>query len=298
MSPFGTSGVKRWIPFFWIVPPVLMFLAFSLYPSVFTGYFSLTSYSGLPGTPATFIGLENYRQAFSLGGWIALAPDIEYTLIFAVAVTIVQNVAGMLLALALNKKVRGVSAYRLMIFFPQVLSIVVIGMIWTLIFSPIGGPMEPVWHLLFGHDSAFLGSYALARWLVIFVQAWNFTGFTMLIYLSGLQAVPVELEEAATVDGAGTWKKFWRITWPLLASSATVNIFLSVIGALGDYGMIYVLTDGGFGTTTLGMAMFNDSFNGGSQFGYGAMLQMLQFGLTVLLGTVLLWYMRRREVQL
>ena len=120
----------------------------------------------------------------------------------------------------------------------------------------------------------------------------------MLIYLAGLQGIPLEYYEAAMMDGASRPVTFWRITWPLLAASATVNIFLSVIGALGDFGMIYVLTDGAYGTTTLGMAMFNDAFNGGSEYGYGAMLQVLQFGLVILVGMGLLWYLRRREVDL
>ena len=298
MNPFGQKGFKRWVPVFWMLPSVILYLAFGLYPSLFTAYYSFTQYRGMPGTPVTFVGLQNYFQAFSVGGWFSLQPEITTTILFAVAVTLFQNIAGLSLALVLNKRVRGVSAYRLMIFFPQVLSVVVIGLIWTLIFSPVGGPLEPLWTAVFGHPSSFLGSYSLSIWLVIFVQSWNFTGFTMLIYLSGLQTVPLELYEAAVVDGANRWKKFWWVTWPLLAPSATVNIFLSVIGGLGDFGMIYVLTDGSYGTTTLGMAMFNDTFNGGSQYGYGAMLQMLQFCLVLIVGSILLWYLRRREVQL
>lgn len=298
MNPFGHVGFKRWVPFLWMLPPFLLFIAFGLYPSLFTFYYSMTQYSGLPGTAATFVGLQNYIQAFSVGGWFSLGPELETTILFAVAVTLIQNAAGLGLALVMNRKVRGVAAYRLMIFFPQVLSLVVIGMIWTQIFSPVGGPLEPLWTAVFGHSSSFLGSWSLSIWLVIFVQVWNFTGFTMLIYLAGLQGIPLEYYEAAMMDGASRPVTFWRITWPLLAASATVNIFLSVIGALGDFGMIYVLTDGAYGTTTLGMAMFNDAFNGGSEYGYGAMLQVLQFGLVILVGMGLLWYLRRREVDL
>lgn len=281
-----------------MIPGCLLFLAFKLYPSIFTAYYSLTEYSGMPGTPVKFIGLQNYKSAFSLGGWFSLGPELEKTIIFAVSVTLVQNIVGLCLALIFNRKVRGVAAYRLMIFFPQVFSVVVIGMIWTLMFSPVGGPAQLIWRDLLGHTSAFFGSYSLALWLVVFVQSWHFTGFTMLIYLAGLQTIPVELYEAAKVDGAGPWRVFKDITWPLLASSATVNIFLSVIGGLGDYAMIYVLTDGNFGTMTLGMAMFSQTFGGGDNFGFGAMLQMLQFGMVLIVGTMLLWYLRRREVQL
>lgn len=296
-NPFGQRGWSGLSPLIGIIPASLLFLVFGIIPSIMTAYYSLTQYSGLPGTPITFIGFQNYRMAFT-GGFTQIGQAIKVTIIFALAVTFIQNAAGLAMALALNKRVRGVAVYRAVVFLPQVLSVVVIGLIWTLIFSPNGGPMEPIWKAVFGHSSSFLGSYSLALPIIIFVQIWSFTGFTMLVYLAGLQTIPKELYESAKIDGAGAWKSLKYITWPMLAPSATVNIFLAVLGSIGEYSLTYVLTDGNYNTSNLGMYMFNTAFGGSSQLGYGSMLTMLQFGMTLIVGLLLQWYLRRREIQL
>jgi len=292
---FG-RGWRRWAPVLGIFPALAVYLAFGIYPSIMTAIYSLTQYNGIAGTPLNFVGFANYIDAFTAAGGIG--PAIRTTLIFAVAVTVVQNMLGLLLALAFNAKVRGTTFYRALVFLPWVLSVVVTGMLWSLIFAPVGGPIEPIWHAFFGNTSSFFGSYALALPLVIFVQVWQNTGFTMMIYLAGLQTIPEELLEAASLDGASAWRKFRNVTFPLLASSTTVNILLSVIGSLGTYDLIYVLTNGQSGTNTLGMYMFSTAFEGSNQLGYASMIQMVQFVLVLIVTVILQWYLRRREVQL
>jgi raffinose/stachyose/melibiose transport system permease protein len=120
----------------------------------------------------------------------------------------------------------------------------------------------------------------------------------MLIYIAGLRNIPPEVYEAASVDGAGRWKTFRHVTWPLLAPATTVNVFLTAMGTIGEYSLTLVLTGGNFGTRTIGMYMFSAAFGGSSQLGYGAMLAMLQFFVTVLVGGSLLIFLRRREVHL
>ena len=125
-----------------------------------------------------------------------------------------------------------------------------------------------------------------------------FAGYTMLIYIAGLRRIPPELYEAASLDGCGWWSRFRRITWPMLAASTTVNVFLTAMGCLGEYALILLLTDGNFGTKTIGMYMFDQAFGMQSQLGYGSMLAMLQFAMTLVIGSVVLFTLRRREVQL
>src|SRR5262249_47268353 len=120
----------------------------------------------------------------------------------------------------------------------------------------------------------------------------------MLIYLAGLRNIPRGVYEAAALDGAGPIRAFRHMTWPLLAPATTVNVFLTAMGSLGEYALILVLTGGNFGTKTLGLYMFDSAFGGGSQLGYGSMLAMLQFVLTLVMGGGLLWVLRRREVTL
>jgi raffinose/stachyose/melibiose transport system permease protein len=120
----------------------------------------------------------------------------------------------------------------------------------------------------------------------------------MMVYLAGLQTIPTELLESAALDGAGRWNRFRFITFPLLAASTTVNVLLAVIGSLSVYDLIYVLTNGQFGTMTLGMYMFSTAFEGSSQLGYASMIQMVQFVLVLIATLILQRYLRRREVQL
>lgn len=294
---FGRRGWPKYLPALGLLPALVFYIAFHVYPSIMTAVYSLTQYTGIIGQPLDFVGFRNYSEAFH-GGFFQIAPAIRTTIIFALAVVFIQNAAGLALATAFNGKWRGVTFYRALIFLPWILSVVVTGLIWSLMFATVGGPMEAIWQAVFHHSSSFFGSYTMALPLVIFVQIWQNTGFTMMVYLAGLQAIPNELFEAAQLDGASRWRRFRHVTLPMLASSTTVNVLLAVIGSLGAYDIIYVLTNGSFGTMTLGMYMFSTAFEGSNQLGYASMIQMLQFGLVLVVVLILQYYLRRREVQL
>jgi raffinose/stachyose/melibiose transport system permease protein len=295
---FGTPRTRRFIPWASIAIPGLGWLVFGLYPSLATIGYSFTQYSGLPGTPLNFCGLCNYSNAFT-----ALSSEVwgavRVTLIYVVGVAVVQNAIGIGLALLLNRRGRSYAVYRALIFMPQIFSVAVVGAIFSLIFDPFSGPIEKILQDVFGVTSTFLGSNQLALPLVMLVNVWMFSGFSMLIYIAGLRNIPSDVYEAASMDGAGRWRMFRSVTFPLLAPAFTVNMFLAVAGALGEYALILVLTGGNFGTRTLGIYMFNSAFlSGTSQLGFGSMLAMLQFFLTLFIGGGVLWTLRRREVAL
>jgi raffinose/stachyose/melibiose transport system permease protein len=293
--PFGTRRTRRFIPWLSIALPALGWLTFGLYPSFATIYYSLTQYSGLPGTALDFCGFCNYKDAFT-----TLLPQVgdtvRITIEFAAGVTVIQNVVALALALLLNREGRMFGFYQALIFMPEILSVTVVGAIFSLLFDPFSGPIEPLWRAVFHNTSAFFGSYYLALPLVIAVQIWMFTGYSMLIYIAGLRNIPSDLYEAAAIDGANRWQAFLRVTWPLLASATTVNIFLAVIGSLSEYALTLVLTNGKFGTLTVGLYMFQSAFGQNSQLGYGSMLAMLQFFITVIVGGSVLILLRRREL--
>ena len=295
--PFGTRRTRRWIPWLSISVPTLGWLVFVLYPSAATIYYSLTQYSGVPGAPVNYCGLCNYQQAFtslSSQTWAAL----KVTLVYAAGVTVLQIVIGLGLALLLNRRGRLFSLYRALVFMPQIFSVTIVAALFSLILDPVSGPAEKILHGLFGTSSAFLGDSSISLPLIILINVWMFSGYTMLIYIAGLRRIPPELYEAAALDGCGWWSRFRRITWPMLAASTTVNVFLTAMGCLGEYALILLLTDGQFGTKTIGMYMFDQAFGMQSQLGYGSMLAMLQFAMTLVIGGVLLFTLRRREVQL
>ncbi|MFE3905642.1 carbohydrate ABC transporter permease [Streptomyces sp. NPDC059153] len=295
--PFGTQRTRRFIPWASIAIPGAGWLLFGLYPSLATIGYSFTRYSGLPGTPLNVCGLCNYSAAFtSLSSVVGDA--VRVTLIYVVGVTVLQTAVGLGLALLLNRPGRSYTVYRAIIFMPQIFSVAVVGAIFSLMFDPYSGPAEKLVQGIFGSTTAFLGSTSLALPLVILVNVWMFSGYTMLIYIAGLRNIPPAVYEAAAMDGAGRLRVFRHVTWPLLAPATTVTVFLTAMGTLGEYALIMVLTGGNFGTKTLGLYMFQSAFGGDSQLGYGSMLAMLQFFLTMVIGAGLLFTLRRREVSL
>jgi raffinose/stachyose/melibiose transport system permease protein len=172
-----------------------------------------------------------------------------------------------------------------------------------LIFNPSGGPAASVWKSL-GAGSAFFGDPHLAMTLVIAVQVWSGIGVAVVIYLAGLQAIPQELYEVASVDGATGWQKLRHLTYPLLAPAVTANTLLCIIGSLQSYQLIYVLTGPiNPATQVLSLAIFTQGFGGAqggsvqSQ-GYAAAISIVQFVIVMIVSVATLVYLRRKETEL
>lgn len=276
---------------------------FSLIPAVGILIISFTDIRSLPFLPVRFVGLENYRNFFSSAqiGYNTVA--LRNTFVFAFAVTILQNVLALLIAVLLNQRLRGRNFARAVVFLPTILGVTVIGLIFTLVFNPAAGPAQQLWGA-FGSSSAFFGDPNLAMALVIFVQVWSGIGVAVVIYLAGLQAIPQELYEVADIDGATPWQKLRHVTIPLLAPSVTANTLLCIIGALQSYQLIYVLTGPiNPATQVLSLAIFTQGFGGAqgqavqSQ-GYAAAISMVQFVIVAIISLASLAYLRRRETAL
>lgn len=276
-----------------MAPGLLVFLLFGVIPSVATLVISFTDYLAIPGIPIHFLGFANYIHLF-VSNAQGLKQSLLDTLMFAGGVTIFQNLIGLWMANALTKKFPGVKLFRTLVFMPVVLGVTVIGLIWSLLMAPSGGPASALLGL-FGTSSAFFGSSKFAMPLVIFVQIWANLGFTTVVYIAGINTVPRELGEAAKIDGASGWKRFWSVTFPMIAPSVTVNLILATAGSLRTYDLIYVLTDGANNTNTLGMYMFNTAFQGSGNLGLGAAIGVLQFIITIIIVFALQRYLTHRE---
>jgi raffinose/stachyose/melibiose transport system permease protein len=284
----------------------MFYLVFTLGPSLATAFFSFTDISGVYNAPWHFVGWQNYVE-FLTGP--AASDDwdaFRRTLVFCASVTLIQNSLALGVALLLNTRLRGRLIVRALVFLPTILGATVIGLIWTLFFNPIEGPAQQ-FLALFGQQSSFFGDYTLAFPLVIAAQIWGSIGVSVVIFLAGLQTIPRELLEAAQIDGASGWHSFRFVTYPLLAGSVTINILLAVIGSLQTYQIIYVLTNGQFNTSVLGLVVFQSAFqtsggngtgSGSLRQGYGASVAMIQFVLVLIVALILRFYLRRREVQL
>jgi len=161
--PFGTKRTRRWLPWASIAVPTIGWLVFGLFPSVATVFYSFTEYSGFPGTPLHFCGLCNYHNALN-SSWTDFETSVTVTLKYVAGVTVLQISIGLGLALLLRHRRRGFGLYRALIFMPQVFSVTIVGVLFSLILDPQNGPAEPAYHGLFGSTSAFLGDQTWALW--------------------------------------------------------------------------------------------------------------------------------------
>ena len=276
---------------------LVVYVLFGIVPMVGNVIISFTDYTGLPGEAVHNLGFANYTSMFSTEA-AGFSPAIVATVVFVVAVTLGQNALALLFAHKLMGSGKFAAVGRLLVFLPIALGVTVVGLVWLLIFNAQEGPMTSLAGV-FGVHSAFFGADNWAMPLVIFVQIWQNAGFSTLVFIGGLRAIDPALYEAAAMDGVGGWQRLRRITFPLLAPSVTVNVMLAVVGAFTTYNLIYVLTDGQYGTQTLGMLSYNVAFGSfNSNLGYGAAVSVVLFVMTLIVALPLLALLRRRERRL
>ncbi|TXS05217.1 MULTISPECIES: carbohydrate ABC transporter permease [Streptomyces] len=224
-----------------VVPAVLIYAALLVVPVIYAFYYSFTEYNGFPTRVPEFIGLENYRTVF---GSDDMTGTMVITAVVAVVGAVAVNVAALGLALLLKRTDRFNTFGRVVMFYPHVLSALVVGFLWQAILGPQGvvnTMLEKV-----GTDSLpFLSDPDWALWSMILVIVWSLFGVQLILYLAGLQAVPEDLLEAAKLDGAGRWQTFRAVTWPSLASTVTVAVITSGISLLKTYDVVVSLTGGG-----------------------------------------------------
>lgn len=224
------------------------------------------------------------------------------TLIFCFCVTTLQFGLGLLIALLVNQKLRGVNFFRTLYFMPVILGAVIQGLIWSLFLYPLGGPMSKLLEV-FGMKSEFLGGQASQAFAwVIAVQIWANLGTTMMIFISGLQTIPSELYEAAKIDGAGSLAVFRNVVWPLLTPVANTNLLLNIIGSLQAWQLFLVLLGYRNGTQVLGYLIFAQGFGQTSgsvtsafRQGYAAAASIVLFILVLIIGMAVQTLLRRRE---
>jgi ABC-type sugar transport system permease subunit len=276
---------------------IAVYVLFGIVPMVGNVIISFSDYTGLPGAAIHNVGFSNYSEMGS-----TQAPGFEAaivaTLVFVLAVTLGQNLLALLFAHKLIGAGRFAAVGRLLVFLPIALGVTIVGLIWILVFNPQQGPATSFFGL-FGIHSAFFGASNWAMPLVIFVQIWQNAGFSTLVFIGGLRAIDPALYEAGAMDGIGAWQRLRRITFPLLAPSVTVNVMLAVVGSFTTYNLIYVLTDGQYGTQTLGMLSFNVAFGSfEADLGYGAAVSVILFVITLVVALPMMALLRQRERRL
>lgn len=258
----------------WFVLPALALYAFIvLVPSARGSFYSFTDWDGL-NPVQHWVGIDNFRAILHDG---AATGAIEHTVEIAVAVTVIQNAVGLLLALGVNSWIKSRYFLRVLLFAPAVMTPVVVAYLWQYMYSPTGAFNQTLGALgLSGLKQGWLSDPNLALWSIVAVIVWQFAGVSMVIFLAGLQSIPTEIIEAAAVDGAGHFRRFWYVTRPMIAPALTVNLLLSIIGGLKLFDQVWVLTNGGPGTSTevLSTLIYKDAFQFG-EFAYSTALALV-----------------------
>lgn len=249
---------KALIGYSFIAPNFIGFAIFILIPVIFTIVLSVMDWDGF--NAMTFAGIDNFRQIFRDRVFRSAFWKTLLYVVFTVALTLLASLG---LACALNKNIKGRNAFRSAIFFPYVASMIAIGAVWKQLFEANYGPINNFLRSIgIANPPGWFASTDWAIWGVIIVSIWKYMGYYMLIYLAGLQDIPVQLYEAATLDGASGWQRFMKITLPMLTPSTFFVFIMLTINSFKSFDLIYALTQGGPGTSTTLLAnyIYNQTF--------------------------------------
>ena len=235
----GTLGKYFYV---FILPAFIVYLLFSIVPFLYTFYYSFTDYTDMNPVNLSFVGLKNYIKVFNTP---LMMTAIKNSVIYAIMLTSLQTILALPLAVLLDKKLKTRNLLRAVFFFPAVFSSLIIGYLWNFIMSSSDyGLINNLLHQLgFGTFNFFTANRALFS--VILTQAWQWTGWAMVIYLANLQSISPDLYEAADIDGAGGIKKFFYVTLPLMCPSVKIIVVTGLIGGMKVFDIIYSMTSGG-----------------------------------------------------
>ncbi|GKX31584.1 ABC transporter permease [Vallitalea longa] len=280
-----------------LLPALVGFAIFFIYPVLSSFYYSTTDWSLYNNESFSFIGLENFKRIFGDDeAFIGIINSFKWALL----VTFFHNFLAIPLAVALDSKIKGKNFFRSVFFAPAVLSSLIVGYLWNYIMAPTDyGLINRVIQFFGGSNVNWLGDSNLALYSVLFTQIWQWTGWTMIIYLANLQSIPKDYYEAADIDGASGWQKFKVITIPMLAPSMTVNILLSMIGGLKVFDIIFSMTQGGPGhaTETIITTLIQRGFTEGL-YGYASAIGVVLFIIIAFVSLILLKFLLKREEKL
>ncbi len=276
-------------------PGFLVYLGLMILPIFLSLVYSFTDWDGIRQS-LRWVGLANFVEAVQDKGFLA---SLRITFLFTVPGTIVVNALGVCFAVLVNRKGRLTNFYRSVFFFPLLISAIAVGFIWKGILT-YNGILNTLLSRVAGIAPVdWIGDPSLALWSLLAVTIWQDTGFATVIYLAGLQAIPVDLHDAASIDGASAWQRFASVTFPWLAPAFTACVAFLFTGYMRLYDMVVVLTSGGpaGATDTIALRIIRVGF-AQNRLSYASSLAIYMLVIVGTLSLVLTNYLRRREERL
>lgn len=276
------------------MPGFLIYTVFMIVPLGMCFFYSFTNWDGI-SPKYKMIGLKNFRRLFADGDFY---NALKITLIITVITVLLYNVLGALLAVFLNRKNRACAFTKSAIFVPAVLSSVVVAFIWSYMMQTDGGVINAVLGLFGMPPFDFYATPLRTIVMISVIIAWNGLGLFVVIYMATLSTIPTEMLEAAEVDGANGFQRFFRVTLPLMMPGITINSILSIAGGLKQYDHVKVITGGGPGgaTQTITLLSVEKAFEYNRR-GYSSAIILVLFVMIVVLSVIQLSITKRREVK-
>ncbi|WP_231563021.1 carbohydrate ABC transporter permease [Microbacterium mangrovi] len=274
----------------WALPALVLMLLVIYVSTVAGGFFAFTNWTGIGSFD--FVGIQNFVKIFQTP---ELIGSLWNTLFLAFGFVVFTNIFGLLFALALNRGLKSRYLLRTLVFLPVVVSPIAVAYIWKFIFD-YNGPLNQFLAGLGMPKVNWLASPTLAIWCVLVVMVWQNIGFVMVIYLAGLATVPVELEEAGALDGAGAFRRFRYVVLPMIRPSVVIATTLTLVQGLRVFDQVMALTGGGpaGATQTLALEVYEQAFTY-QQFGFGAALALVLSLLILFFSVVQQWATRERS---
>lgn len=305
-SPLGTGGPRRRravrlaprdrvAVLVMVLVPMALVGAFVWVPTAISVALSFTSWDGFGGVDTIdWIGIRNYEQIATI--YPPFWPALQHNLIWLAFLLFVATPFGLLLAYLLDKQIRGTRFYQSVFFLPVVLSLVVIGFMWQLIYSPDYGLINN----LTGHTGEnvtdWLGDPSLNLWAILVAVGWRHAGYIMILYLAGLKAVDPALREAAAIDGAGEWHAFRTVVFPALLPINIVVVVVTVIEAMRAFDIVFIVNKGRNGLELLSVLVYDNIVGEASRVGYGSALAVILLVISIVPIVVFVWNSFQREI--
>lgn len=253
---------KSRVYFLMILPAFTGFVILYIVPTAMSFIYSLTNWS-VYNPDIHFVGLRNFQKIFTDAKTVAA---LQHSIKYACMITVIQNTLAVILAVLLNRKSKAANFVKALTFLPAVLSIMVVGYLFQYIMtSADGGLLNMILVFFGGKPVNWLGDEKIALYSVLITQVWQWTGWSMVIYIANLKSIDGTLYEAADIDGAGGMQKFFRVTLPLLYPSISFNVLMSLIGGMKMFDAVFVMTKGGpgYATETIMTTLIREGFNSG-----------------------------------
>lgn len=282
---------SRWLPYALLAPQVAVTFVFFIWPAAQALYQSVLRQDAF-GFRTTFVGLANFRRLFADPLYL---NALQATGIFAVSVTVLSMGVALLLAVMVNRLLRAQNVYTAFLVWPYAVAPAVAGVLWWFIFNPAIGIVPYVLDV-FGYDWNHRSSSRDAMILIVIAAAWKQVSYNFIFFLAGLQSIPQSLIEAAAIDGAGRFKRFWTVVFPLLSPVTFFLLVVNIVYAMFDtFGIVHATTEGGpaQATNILVYKVYRDGFVG-LNLGSSAAQSVILMAIVIVLTVVQFRFIERR----